>query len=137
MFNNIFVSSATSIKPTTMSFDISTPRTLSTAQMISANDDNVWGRPNATSIPTMFYWSWNLTGMGRYPNLAAAQIATGRELNSTSVDNIAPNALFVNPAGYNFTTVLGSPAFRTGAPIPASVLALMGNPSGPITVGAH
>ena len=137
MFNNIFVSAANSTKPTTMSFDISVPRVLSASDMIAADDYNVWGRPTAVAPQTMFYWAASPTSMGRYTNLAAAQVATSRELHSTSADNVATSTMFVNPAGYNYTVVLGSAAFRTGAPIPAAVLAVMGSPAGTVTVGAH
>ncbi len=134
--NNVLVASPTSTKPVFESFDISSPRHLTTAQMITLDDHNLWSRPSILAPKILVNWQTSLTAMTRYNTLPLAQVGTGRETSSISADNVPWTTLFNNPTSDDYSPAAGSPLTQPGAPLPAAVAAAMGVASSPVGLGA-
>ena len=134
--NNILVGDAKATKPLLLSMDASSPKHLTSAQMISLNDRNLWGRPSAAVPSSAMQWQLTTAASKSYASLAAMQTATGREMNSSSADNVALSTIFVAPANGDYRLAAGSPGLSTGASLPANVRAAMGV-TGAVHLGAY
>ncbi len=124
--NNVFVAGTNATKPVFESFDISSPKHLTTAQMVTFDDHNVWSRPTAVAPSVLVNWQSSLKAMSRFSSLASTQSGTGREAASVAADNVALTKLFADPTNNNFSPAAGSPLQRPGAPLPSSVAAALG-----------
>lgn len=136
LFNNVIVSSNYSTRPVLNSFDLTSPRHLSTASMIAAQDNNIWGRTTITT-GTRYLASVQatLSSTGRYADLPALKTATSRERLSKSSDNVALATMFTNPTAGNWKLTTNAPAM-TVANLPSAVATAMGVPVTPSGVGA-
>ena len=134
--NNIVIGDAKATKPLLLSMDASSPKHLTSAQMIALNDRNLWGRPTATVPSYAMQWQLTTAQSKSYSSLAAMQLATGRENTSTSADNVALSTIFVDAANGDYRLAAGSPGLATGASLPANVRAAM-KVSGSVHLGAY
>ena len=134
--NNIVVGDARATKPLLLSMDASSPKHLTSAQMIALNDRNLWGRPTATVPSSAMQWQLTTASSKSYSSLAAMQVATGREATSSSADNVALSSIFAAPATGDYRLAAGSPGLATGASLPTNVRAAM-NVSGSVHLGAY
>jgi poly(beta-D-mannuronate) C5 epimerase len=124
--NNAFVADSGATRAVFESFDISSPKHLTTGQMMPADHHNVWSRQTAITPSVLLNWSSTLTSMSRFSTLATAQSGTGREAASIAADNAPLSALFTDAAHDNYSPALGSPLRQAGGTLPSAVAAAMG-----------
>ncbi len=134
--NNIVVGDSRATKSLLTSMDASSPRHLASTQMLAMNDHNLWARPTATAPSSAMQWQASVSQFKSYADLAAMQSATGRELASTSADNVPLSRLFVDAANDDYRLAVGSPGFTTGAALPGNIATLLGI-SGTAHLGAY
>lgn len=124
--NNIVVAPAGTTRAVLESFDISSPRHLTSAQMISADDHNLWSRPSTTSPTVLSNWETTLSAQTQYKQLSTWSTGTGREGNSAVADNVPASALFTAPANDDYSPLAGGPAAVAGVNVPPAIVAAMG-----------
>jgi hypothetical protein len=134
--NNAFVAAPTSTYPVLESFDVSSPRHSTTAQMISYDDRNVWSRPVGSAPYQLVSWEATLSTMARYTSLSGVQVGTGREPTSTAADGTPWSALFRRPWAGDYRPVVGGPLTQPGLTVPAPVAAAMGTATTGLGIGA-
>jgi hypothetical protein len=134
--NNALVADPTSAHPVLESFDISSPRHLTTGQMISFDDRNVWSRPVVSAPQQLVTWESTLMTFAHYTSLAGVQAGTGREVTSSAADNTPWSTLFLNPSANDFRAAAGGPLAQPGLPVPAAVAAAMGTATTGLGIGA-
>ncbi len=134
--NNVFVATPAATKAAFESFDISSPKHLTTAQMITADDHNVWSRQTVAAPSVLLNWQASLSSMSRFSTLAQAQSGTGREWASISADNTALTTLFRDPANNDYSPAAASPLLQPGATLPPAIAAAMGVSAGNAARGA-
>ncbi len=117
------------------SFDSTSPRHLTSPQMVPASGNNVFVRPTASQPASVASWQTTLSTTTRFPTLAAFQVATGREQGSIAADAVPLTNTFTDPFGDHFTLTAKSPALARGLPLPADVAAAM-SVNGSVHVGA-
>ncbi len=108
--NNVFMAGSNAQKYVLYSFDLSRPAKLTTLQMLSYNDHNVYGRSNVGKPKTAIYTQATRTARAGYASLSNFQKATHRELSSKAADSWSFTRMFVAPGSYNFKLAPGAPA---------------------------
>lgn len=126
VYNNVFIASTNSTRAPFNSFDLTSPRHLTLANMISGQNSNLWGR---TSITTALQYlatvQPTLTTSARYTNLAALQAGTGRDTASKSADNLSLTTLFASPSTGLWTLTASAPVVTMTA-LPSTVATALG-----------
>jgi hypothetical protein len=136
VYNNIFTGGPFVSGPLWNSFDATQPHHLTSAQMIGADDHNLWARPSVVQPANVSTWQVTLGSSASWPSLAAMQMTTAREAGSIAADNVPLTVLFQNPNGGDFRLAHSSPGNALGRPLPASVAGAMGVPAGAVHLGA-
>ncbi len=135
--NNIFQAGVNSTKPLLYSFDNSTPKHLTTLQMVSADDHNDYGRTAVDAPKYMLSIQSTLTKQVTFLTLPAYTAATGRSHASTVTDGWSLTRMFVDAANGDYTLRSGvSDVMAAPATLPTAVAAAMGGPATPQQIGA-
>ena len=135
LMNNVIVAGPYSSRPVLNSFDLTSPKHATTQSMITAQDNNVWGRTNVAGMKYLATVQATLTANARYNDLTGMQAATRRETRSRSADNLPISKIFVNFGAGNLSLAATAPK-PTPARLPASVATNMGVATTVATIGA-
>jgi hypothetical protein len=137
ILDNVFEAGPHSQKYVFFNVDTSHPKHATFAQMISADDHNVWGRTNPSGPAVEFDVQSSLGQSGSYDSLAQFHAATGRETASTSIDGLPLASVFSDPVSGNFS-LLPSALAHMPAPLspPIAIAWALGPGAIPQHVGA-
>ncbi len=136
VFNNILAGGPSASGPLWNSFDASSPRHLTSLQMIAGDGNNLWSRPTMQQPAMVAAWQPTLGRSVPWQTLALFRGAIARESGSVAADNTPLTSLFTNPAASDYSLAPSSPARVAGHALPANVATAMGVPAGNVQLGA-
>jgi parallel beta-helix repeat protein len=133
--NDILMAGPRSIKAVLNSYDIQQPGTLTTVQMLAADDHNLYGRTNPRRPAAVAFAQTAAKVCTTYSDLTAFRSATHRELASGSGDGWPLTKIFADPNAGNYQVVHGAP-LPAPTSLPKSVAAALGTGTTVSHIGA-
>jgi parallel beta-helix repeat protein len=96
-------------------------------KMIAATDYNAYYRESSSKQKNLTRWALgagNCTPIN-YSSITSFKAATGFEMNTLAVDNVATNPFFVDEANGDYRLKANSPAVGSGIPLPPDIASAM------------
>lgn len=124
--NNILSNSYDGSGSLIETFDNNSPDKFSASEMLGILDSNAYFRASSTAPSWLAVWSRKDQSALVARTLGEFRDASGKETGGIGIDNQSSNPFFAGEDKGNFSLIPGSPALKSGSPLPSDVAAAVG-----------